>query len=288
MRIQNTPPTSPFSSNLYPDLIIGVSNRHRPPQDRGARSTDSTASTSYTAGQRTSHRSVEALDSVGACDRSCAQVCPPVPVQSNATASVHRGVADTQADRLIFPSTPYPQEFHASSANMTIQWGSEPPPLNFSKSPYRCIPLPQMTPGPATLNPILAYTDHRTAQNGLNDSQRRSVDVHRHHICAPATNPSVGSVTILLPDRSGITVHASHKGHSFVTVGDVLDALDTMLLGKPSRELSLPVGAMYGGLARSCPCLSGTTALHSLRNQYERAGLMRNEEGFDIWDLWVG
>lgn len=178
--------------------------------------------------------------------------------------------------------------FHASSADMTIQRGSEPPPLNFSKSPYRCIPLPQMTPAPATLNPILAYTDRRTAQNEQNASQRRSVDVHRRHICEPATNPSVGSATILLPDGNGITVHASHKGRSFVTVGDVLDALDTMLLGKPSRELLIPVEGMCGGLARSCSCLSGTTALHSLRNQYERAGLMSNEEGFDIWDLWVG
>jgi hypothetical protein len=190
------------------------------------------------------------LHQVGACDRYCTQVCP-----------------------------------HAISADMTIQRGSKPPPLNFSKSPYGCIPLPQTTPAPTTLNPILAYTDRRTAQNV---SQRRSVDVHRHHICTPATNPSVGSATILLPDGRGITVHASHKGRSFVTVGDMLDALDTMLLGKPSREFLIPVGAMCGGLARSCSCLSGTTALHSLRNQYERAGLMSNEEGFDIWDLWVG
>ena len=93
---------------------------------------------------------------------------------------------------------------------------------------------------------------------------------------------------ILLLHGSGITVHASHKGHSFVMVGDVLDALDTMLLGKPSRELLILVEAMCGDLARSCSCLSGTTALHSLRNQYEQAGLMSNEEGFDIWDLWVG
>jgi hypothetical protein len=93
---------------------------------------------------------------------------------------------------------------------------------------------------------------------------------------------------ILLPDGSGITIHASHKGHSFVMVGDVLDALDTMLLGKLSRELLIPVGGMCSGLARSCSCLSGTTTLHSLHNQYEQAGLMSNEEGFDIWDLWVG
>jgi len=68
----------------------------------------------------------------------------------------------------------------------------------------------------------------------------------------------------------------------------VLDALDMLLLGKPSRELSLPVEVMYGSLERSCSCLSGNTALHSLRNRYEWAGLMKNEEGFDIWDLRVG
>ena len=222
-----------------------------------------------------------------ACDPPYTQRSPPVPGHSHATADVHRGVSDSQTVRSVFPSIPYP-EFRAAPTDTTIQRCTDPPPLNFSKSPYCCIPLPKTSPGPATLNPILAYTDCRTAQNESNVSQRRSVDVYRHHICAPATTPSVGSATLLLPDGTGITVHASHRGHSFVTVGDVLDGLDMLLLGKPSRELSLPVEEIYGSLAGSCPCLSGTTALHSLRSRYERAGLVRSEEGFDIWDLRIG
>jgi hypothetical protein len=215
-----------------------------------------------------------------------AQSYPPAPGQPRATLDHPGAVEDTQTPRPTFP-TPYSQMFHAAPATTAQRW-SEPPPLDFSKPPHRCVPLPQTIPGPATLNPILAYTDQRTAQDELNVSQRRSVDVHQHHICAPATNPSVGSATILLPNGRGITVHAWHRGHSFVTVGDMLDALDTMLLGKLSRELSFPVEVMYGGPERSCPCLGATTALHSLRRQYERAGLTRSEEGFDIWDLRIG
>jgi hypothetical protein len=180
--------------------------------------------------------------------------------------------------------TPY-----TAPAPATKQRWSDPPPLDFSKSPYSCVPLPDTTPGPATLNPILTYSDWRTVQNELNVSQRWPVDVrHRDHICAPATNPSLGSATILLPNSQGVTVHASHNSHGVVTVCDVLDALDTLLLGRPSRELSLSVEATYSRSEESCACLSETTALHSLRSRYRRAGLISNDEGFDVWDLRVG
>jgi hypothetical protein len=95
-------------------------------------------------------------------------------------------------------------------------------------------------------------------------------------------------MTILLPNDRVVTVHASLEGQGFVTIGDVLNALDTRFLGKPSKELSFPMERTYDELEELCPCLSGTTALHALRSRHEWAGLMRNEEGFDIWDLRIG
>jgi hypothetical protein len=85
-----------------------------------------------------------------------------------------------------------------------------------------------------------------------------------------------------------ITIHASLEGQGFVTVGDVLDALDRKYLGNPSKELSVPTGGTYDDSRKSCPCLSRTTALHALRERYGYAGLARNVRGFDIWDLRIG
>jgi hypothetical protein len=156
---------------------------------------------------------------------------------------------------------------------MTMQ---QPPPLDFKKSPYRCIPLPNVARGPVNISSILAYTDGRRAYNGRDDFQGQSVN-DDHYMDAPATNPTLGSITILLPNSRGVTVHASLKKHSFVTVGDVLDALDKVL----------PMEAAYGHGGRSCDRLSGTK-LRSLRCRYKRAGMTRSAEGFDVWDFLVG
>lgn len=92
----------------------------------------------------------------------------------------------------------------------------------------------------------------------------------------------------MLPNGRGITVHASYKGHDFVTVGDVLDALDMMLLEKPSRELSSPVAGSHDAVEGTCRSLGVSTVLHVLRSQHVRAGLTRSDEGLDIWELRVG
>jgi hypothetical protein len=272
MRLPTTPPRNPPPQHLHTD----------PSNSRGSQQHRATPTMSTTGGAAyivTPQGPIPA--SARARDRAHAQF-QRFHEQRRAILDVHPGVADTQAAHPTFPPISYSQGFHAAPAAKTIQRWPEPPPLDFNKSLYRCVQLPDITPRPTTLNTILAYSNRRTAQNELNVSQTWSVDVKHHsHICAPATNPSVGSVTIMLPNGRGITVHASLRGHSFVTVGDVLDDLDTMLLEKPSREL-------YGGPAGSCSCLSGTTALHSLRNQYEWAGLTRSEEGYDIWDLRIG
>ncbi|KAF8221241.1 hypothetical protein L208DRAFT_1462450 [Tricholoma matsutake] len=199
------------------------------------------------------------------------------------------GAANTQEARPTFTPTPYLQASHLSPAATTVQLESGPPPLNFSRSLYRRIPLPDITSGPSTIHPILAYSKWSTAQNEQSVSPGRPVNVRqRHHICTPATNPSVGTITILLPNGQGITVQACHMGHSFVTVGDVLHALDILFLREPSSEPLLPIEAPYSGSGGWCPCQSGTTAVHLLRDRYEWAGLTRSEEGFDIWDLQIG
>jgi hypothetical protein len=281
MRIPTTAPPPQYLHTCFTtDAAMGPrSTRHR-----GAQSTQTTtAGWNYIATPTTSQRPMSA--STRARERPDAQSCPPLPAQPLTTLVVHLGAANTRAHPPTFP-IPYSQVLHRVPAATTMQRRSEPPPLDFSKSPYSCIPLPDTEHGPVILNPILAYSDLRTASN---ISQRPPVDVHHHHyhhICAPATNPSIGSATILLQNGRGITIHASLRSHSFVTVGDMLDALDTLLFGKPSRELSLPVeGTTY---SNSCACLSESTALHSLRSRYERVGLTRNEEGFDVWDLRIG
>lgn len=189
------------------------------------------------------------------------------------------------ADSPAPPSTYTHSEIaHPTAISMTWMGVPEaPPPLDHNKSPYGCIPLPNITPGLGipTLNPILAYAPPHSPEDAQTISQG-----HRYHMCAPATNPKLGSATILLPDGRGMTVQASLKGHDFVTVGDVLDALDTILLGRPTRELSLPgKNSCMGG---SCWCFGGRTALGSLRSQYACAGLTRSEEGLDIWELRIG
>jgi hypothetical protein len=273
MRLPITPPINPSPQHLHTELYTEASNSHASHQHRAAHPTQSTmVGAGYIFTPTTSQGPMPA--STRARDRRYTQF-QPFRREGNAILDVHPGSIDAQAAQPTFPPIPYSQAFHATPATTTIQRWADPPPLDFNKSPYRCIPLPDMTPRPITLDPILAYSNRRTTQNGLNVSQPWSADIqHRDHSCAPATNPSVGSVTIMLPNGRGITVHAYLGGHSFVTVGDVLDALDRMLLGKPSREL--------------CSCLSDTTALHYLRNRHEWAGLTRNEEGFDIWDLRIG
>jgi hypothetical protein len=213
--------------------------------------------------------------------------CPPFPTQLRTT--FHPGGADAQPPRPMSISIPYSQALHtAPDATAKQQW-SGPPPLDFGKSPYRCVPLPEMTHGPVMLNAMLAYSSGYGVQDRLDISERQPVDVrHHHHICAPATNPSLGSMTILLPNGRVVTIHASLEGQGFVTIGDVLNALDTRFLGKPSKELPFSVERTYDELEELCLCLSRTTALHALRSRYEWAGLMRNEEGFDIWDLRIG
>ena len=187
----------------------------------------------------------------------------------------------------------YSQTAH-TSGNMTtrrcVEGSEAPPPLDYKKSPYCCVPLPSITYGPdiPIIDPFLAYPDWRCPQNGQNVSQGQSIDTHHYHRCAPATSPRVESATILLPCGRGITVHASYNGSGFVTVGNVLDALDTMLLGKPSREFFPPVEGSYGDLEESCRSMAERTALDSLRSHYVRAGLTRSQEGFDIWDLRIG
>jgi hypothetical protein len=211
--------------------------------------------------------------------------CPPFPVQPDTTHVGHRGAngIQIQTHRPLSIPIPYSRTPQTPPAATTVQWWSEPPPLQLSKSPYCRVPLPEMTRGPVKLNPILAYSYSRE----LNVTQRRAVDVRHHrHICTPATNPSLGTLTVLLPNGQGIiTVHAPPSGHSFVTVGDVLNALDTAFLGRSSTEVSPIVEGMDGD---QCACQNETTALRALRSRYERAGLMRNEEGFDIWDLRIG
>jgi hypothetical protein len=280
MTLPTTPPNNPPPQHLYADLSLDPSNGHGSQLHRAACPTQSTtASAAYILSPVTSQGPMPA--SVRARDRRYTQF-QPFRREGNAILDVHPGAIDTQAAQPTFPLIPYSQAFHATPATTTIQRWADPPPLDFNKSPYRCIPLPDIAPRPATLDTNLAYSNRRTTQNELNVSQRWSVDVqNRDHICAPATNPGVGSITIMLPNGRGMTIHASLRGRSFVTVGDVLDALDRIFLGKPSRELN-------GGPAGQCSCLSGTTALHALRNQYKRACLTRSEEGYDIWDLRIG
>jgi hypothetical protein len=209
------------------------------------------------------------------------QSLPALPMQLHTT--FHPASADTQPPRPTTFSTPHSPALHLAFNAMTIQQWSGPPPLDFSRPSYRCIPLPEMTHGPVMLEPMLAYSSGYPAQNELDVSE--GLGQHHHdHICAPATKPSLGSMTILLPTRNGrgIAIHASLRNHAFVTIGDVLEAIDTLFLGKPSEQLSSPVEG------RSCLCSSRTTTLHTLRSRYEWAGLTRNEEGFDVWDLRIG
>ena len=211
------------------------------------------------------------------------QSCQSIPTQHHPT--FHPGGADTPPPRPMSVSIPQRRAFNPVLDVTTQQW-SGPPPLDFAKPPHRCIPLPDMIDGPAMLNTMLAYARAFHMQLGPDTSQGMQVDVR--HVCAPATNPSLGSITILLPDGQVITIHASPEGQGFVTVGDVLDALDRKYLGNPSRQLSVPAGRTYDDLRESCPCLSRTTALHALRDRYGCAGLARNMGGFDIWDLRIG
>jgi hypothetical protein len=287
MRMQITPPATHVSLDLHTTFATNASTDRGSPRHRGARPTQSTTTgRAHIATPVTSQRPMPA--SARAQDRPHALSCPPFTTQPHATIVVHPEATDTLISRPTLFPMPYSEELRTALA-ATTRRRSEPPPLEFSKSPYRCIPLPDIVDGPVILNPVIAYADGRTPQNELNVSPGRPGDVRRsHHVCAPATNPSVGSATILLPNGRGIVIHASLRNHSVVTVGDVIDALDTMLLGKPARELSIPVEAMYSEFRESCGCLSRGTALHSLRSRYGRAGLARSEEAFDVWDLRIG
>lgn len=189
--------------------------------------------------------------------------------------SFHEGSIDAQPQPPRPSSIPIPFSplSHAAPVAATRERWS-PPPLNIKKAPFRCVPLPEMVRGPVTLDYTLAYSSGHPAEN----ASKREVDArrrhHHQHSCAPATNPCLSSMTILLSDGRVRTIHASHK--SFVTVGDVLDALDEIFLRK------LPKGA------GSCSCLSLDTALHSFRKNHRRAGLTKNTGGSDIWDLQIG
>ena len=280
MRISITPPTTPPPQYLRRMFSTDASRNRGPTRHRESWSLQPTTTNGYyTAATEPPQRPM-----LVSAARDQPDTHTPWPAPPRMTIDIPSGAANAQTPR--WTLIPYSPVFPTTPDATTMQRRSDPPPLDFDKSPYRCIPLPDTTRGPVILNHILAYSNH-TAQNESNTSQRRPVDVHhRHHICAPATNPRLGSLTILLANGRGITIHASQNGHSFVTVGDVLDAIDTVLFGKPSREMSLPM--MHGGLRGSCPCLSGTTVLQSLRSRHEWAGLTRNKEGFDVWDLRIG
>lgn len=279
MRISVTPPTGPPPQRLRrPFPIVSSTGRGLTRHRRAWPIPSTMAGGGYIATPETPQRPMPLL--AGAPDQSDTQAtwltqpCSPIVDHPATNMQAHQQTS--------FP-IPYSPMYHTARAVTPMQWRSDPPPLDFNKSPYGCIPLPDAVHGPVILNPILAYSDGCTSQNERNTSQRQPVDVHRRHICAPATNPRLGSVTILLGNGRGITIHASQKGHSFVTVGDVLDAVDTVIFGKLS--MSPPT---YGGLGGSCACLSVNTGLHFLRSQHKWAGLTSNEEGFDIWDLRIG
>ena len=278
MRILSTPPTSPYPLTPFPDI-------HESPRHRGARPTTHsiTVGEGYTAATLRSQRPIRASVSVG--DHSTLRYRQLISAQSHATFVYPASDGARTSSSTLSPIQHSP-EVSAAPATMTMQWQLEPPPLDFKKSPYCCIPLPDVAHGPVNISPILAYNDGCRAYNERDVFQGQSVN-DDHYMCAPATNPSLGSITILLPNSRGVTVHASLKKHSFVTVGDVLEALDTVLLGKPSRELSLPREATYGH-GGSLYASSSGTALRSLRSRYERAGMTRSPEGFDVWDLRVG
>lgn len=126
---------------------------------------------------------------------------------------VYRAAANGQTAPSSYPRIPYSESVHETpSATLTLRSVDPlevPPPLDYKKSPYCCVPLPSIMPGPdiPILDPILAYSDWR---RGI-DSQIQSIDAYRYHTCAPATNPRVESATILLPGGQGITVHASFQ-----------------------------------------------------------------------------
>jgi hypothetical protein len=280
MRLKGTQSIDPTRQHLYRDK---GSNRSRSQQYRESRPSQSTtAGPSYIYTPMISQAPIQA--SARPRDHGPASSQLFSEQRHTTPHHAHQGAPGIQTIRPTFSPASYSQQFHAAPIATTRRRSLQPPPLNFNQAPHHSIPLPDMIQRPVTLNPILAYSDRRTAHNELNVSQRQAIDdQYGGHICAPATNPSVGFITIMLPNGRGITVHASLRHRSFVTVGDVLDELDVMLFGKPPRE-----EAAYGGWAGPCSCIRRTNAIHSLRKQYEWAGLVRAEEGFDVWDLRIG
>ena len=246
-----------------------------------------------------------------------AQSRPYVPPRASYTQlgvakfDVHRATTDTLAPSSTYTCPPFRETLHSTSAstspsNLEVWSGrctctaDAPPPLDFAKSPYSCIPLPPisppLSPPPApprrqrmpTLNPILAYSHSSYSAQTTPQLQFAS---HHYNIDVPATDPKLGSITILLSDGSGLTVHAA-QGRGFVTVGDVLDAVDKMFLGNRSLR-PLGIEGSYDAWDRGrcgCFCVFGGSrgsVLDELRMRYVPAGLVW-QSGVDCWELRVG
>lgn len=82
-----------------------------------------------------------------------------------------------------------------------------------------------------------------------------------------------------------VTVHASTTS-SFVTVADVLEAINVEMYGKVEMMFGVvrPPNLDNNGV-EICHCQGVFTGLEYLRNRHGKAGLVRNEEGLDIWNL---
>jgi len=144
--------------------------------------------------------------------------------------------------------------------------------------------LPDVTGGPVDLNPFLKYSGGTRPQRGWTVLGMDG----NGHACAPATDPPISSMIIIMPNTRSVTIHSLPNSPG-VTVGDVLRVLDAAILEKGRSKLQLPQPPLLKDRngAERCPCERDSTVIDWLRRRYARAGLTSSDQGTDTWNLRI-
>jgi len=173
------------------------------------------------------------------------------------------------------------------------QVGIAPPGASYAVEP----PFPPQVPAPAGqhLHPRLQYSRPQAAQAARPQQPAALGGAHR---CQPATMPTSPYFTIIIKNcgitRARIPVYASPVNQNIVTVGDVLAAVDSEMIGlEKIWEGNDPYGAAGPNNSgqqdeEPCLCLCTITPIDYIREVYGKAGFVSSDdEGPYVWEWRV-
>ncbi|KAL0960243.1 hypothetical protein HGRIS_011875 [Hohenbuehelia grisea] len=173
-----------------------------------------------------------------------------------------------------------------------------PPPLDYKRSPYCCVPLPaqRAVAIEVAIHPMLRADSVSTIEFDMASPPQPMIDLSGQ----PATSPPLPSLTIVSPCLPwAIVVHGTScfGPAPFVSVSDVLSTLYNALRALVTPEEFLSATAAPATRNRSSPQMidiesrgprcywAGMQRLHFLRGKQTFGGLSRSASGAETWVL---